>query len=198
MLAGVFNTPKTAAMYALGYAYDDVNREWVDPREGRVVGGSAYSLIEEEAALKAEHDTPAATATAAAAASAAAAATVQQSPDASTDADAKNRAARQRPPNARGLGGRRVIESTLYDALDIELDATLGTIKKSYYKMARKWHPDKNRPGDTEAHDKFMRVGVAYQVLSNEKSRRDYDAQGLSEVRRLVDALLKTIAHSSF
>lgn len=46
---------------------------------------------------------------------------------------------------------------------------------------ARDSHPDRN-PGDTEAHAKFQKIGEAYQVLSDEKLRANYDAGGKSHV----------------
>lgn len=42
-------------------------------------------------------------------------------------------------------------------------DASGESIKKQYYSLARKWHPDKN-PGDAGAHERFQQLGQAYQV----------------------------------
>ena len=55
-------------------------------------------------------------------------------------------------------------------------------------KMAKELHPDKNRH-DPNAHDKFQKVGEAYQVLSNDELRQKYDAQGKAalEHNSLVD-----------
>lgn len=49
-----------------------------------------------------------------------------------------------------------------YQLLDIKSDATQGQIKKAYYLMAMKYHPDKNK-GDLEAESKFKEVSEAYQ-----------------------------------
>ena len=43
--------------------------------------------------------------------------------------------------------------------------------------MAKKYHPDAN-PGNAEAKNHFLRVSQAYEVLSDERKRRDYDAFG--------------------
>ena len=127
-----------------------------------MVGSSAYSLEKEEAALRSEGKSAAEAAAAAAAAGGGGNHRGKNEEQESAAEKPKRR------PNARGVGGRRVKDPALYDALELELDATPGQIKKSYYRMARRWHPDKNAPGDREAHEKFTQVGVAYQVLSGE------------------------------
>jgi molecular chaperone DnaJ len=58
-----------------------------------------------------------------------------------------------------------------YRILEVEKNATDEEIKKSYRKLALKYHPDKS-PG-TE--DKFKEVAEAYEVLSNSEKRRKYD-----------------------
>lgn len=64
-----------------------------------------------------------------------------------------------------------------YELLGVEPNATDSEIKKAYYKLALKLHPDKNR-GDDSAALKFQQVGQAYQVLSNPTLRAQYDRQG--------------------
>ena len=65
----------------------------------------------------------------------------------------------------------------LYEELQITPDATQNQIKKAYYKRARDTHPDKHRD-DPEADAKFQKVGYAYQILIDEKSRKKYDTEG--------------------
>jgi dnaJ protein len=67
------------------------------------------------------------------------------------------------------------MEKDFYKALGVSKEATDEEIKKAYRKLARQYHPDRN-PGDKAAEDRFKEVGEAYQVLSNEADRKEYDA----------------------
>src|SRR5277367_4644862 len=64
-----------------------------------------------------------------------------------------------------------------YEVLGVARTATAEEIKKSYRKLAVKYHPDKN-PGDKSAEDKFKELGEAYEVLSNPDKRSAYDRFG--------------------
>ena len=75
---------------------------------------------------------------------------------------------------------RIVKDREYYDLLGVSTNATASEIKKSYYKKARVVHPDKN-PGDPEAATKFQALGHAYNVLSNEDLRANYDKNGKAE-----------------
>ena len=61
-----------------------------------------------------------------------------------------------------------------YKALGVPKTATAAEIKKSYRELARKWHPDANK-GSTEAEERFKEITEAYNVLSDEKQRKEYD-----------------------
>jgi molecular chaperone DnaJ len=61
-----------------------------------------------------------------------------------------------------------------YNVLGIEKSASKEDIKKAFYKLASKYHPDKK--GGDEA--KFKEVNEAYQVLSDDKKRKEYDTYG--------------------
>jgi len=61
-----------------------------------------------------------------------------------------------------------------YHVLGINENATLEDIKKSYRSMSLKYHPDRN-PNDNTSKDKFQKINEAYQILSNEHLKKDYD-----------------------
>ena len=62
-----------------------------------------------------------------------------------------------------------------YDILKIKKNASLEEIKKSYKKLARKWHPDKNVNNKEISEKKFKEISEAYNVLSDDTKRKDYD-----------------------
>jgi molecular chaperone DnaJ len=72
--------------------------------------------------------------------------------------------------------------STLYETLGVAKNASQDEIKKAYRKLARKYHPDRN-PGDDEAEAKFKEVQTAYDVLSDEDKRKQYDRVGSTNGR---------------
>ncbi|KAG8007890.1 DnaJ-like protein subfamily B member 9 [Nibea albiflora] len=63
-----------------------------------------------------------------------------------------------------------------YDTLNVEPTATDSQIKKSFRKLAMKYHPDKNKSADAEK--TFREIAEAYKVLSNKDQRRLYDNMG--------------------
>ena len=65
----------------------------------------------------------------------------------------------------------------LYEVLGISRSASQSEIKSAYRKLAVKYHPDKN-PGDKAAEEKFKKITAAYDVLSDETKRRQYDSYG--------------------
>ena len=64
-----------------------------------------------------------------------------------------------------------------YKILEVPRTATQEEIKKSYRKLAMKYHPDRNK-GDKTAESKFKGINEAYAVLSNEEKRKQYDTFG--------------------
>jgi len=64
-----------------------------------------------------------------------------------------------------------------YKILEVPKSASDKEIKKSYRKLARKYHPDVN-PNDNSAKQKFQQVNEANEVLSDPKKRKKYDKYG--------------------
>ncbi len=65
---------------------------------------------------------------------------------------------------------------SLYETLDVSSSASADEIKKAYRRLARKYHPDINKePG---AEEKFKEINAAYEILSDEKKRAQYDQFG--------------------
>lgn len=65
-----------------------------------------------------------------------------------------------------------------YKILGVSKEVSADDLKKSYRKLALRYHPDKN-PGDKEAEEKFKEISEAYDVLSNKDKRAAYDNPGL-------------------
>jgi len=62
-----------------------------------------------------------------------------------------------------------------YNTLGVSQEASQKEIKKAYYQLAKKYHPDTNK-GDNSAQKKFQEVSEAYECLSDESKRKQYDA----------------------
>lgn len=64
-----------------------------------------------------------------------------------------------------------------YTLLGVSKTASANELKKAYRKLAIKWHPDKNKD-DSTAEEKFKQISEAYEVLSDETKRAQYDQFG--------------------
>ena len=82
-------------------------------------------------------------------------------------------------------------DKDLYGILGVSKTATQKEIKKAYKRQAMKWHPDKNPNNVDEATQKFQEIGEAYEILSDENSRANYDRFG-------YDGLKNSFRNSNF
>ena len=64
-----------------------------------------------------------------------------------------------------------------YSILELSRDCTADEIKKSYRRLALRWHPDRN-PNNPQATETFKQISAAYQVLSQPDKRKLYDQYG--------------------
>jgi DnaJ-class molecular chaperone len=74
---------------------------------------------------------------------------------------------------------------TYYEILEIEKTASQEEIRKSYKKLAVKWHPDKNPTNKEEAEKRFKEISEAYEVLNDTEKRSIYDRHGLEGIKGL-------------
>uniref|UniRef100_A0A8C9ZTX3 DnaJ homolog subfamily A member 2 n=1 Tax=Sander lucioperca TaxID=283035 RepID=A0A8C9ZTX3_SANLU len=72
-----------------------------------------------------------------------------------------------------------VVDTKLYDILGVSPSATENELKKSYRKLAKEYHPDKN----PNAGDKFKEISFAYEVLTNPEKKELYDRYGEQGLR---------------
>lgn len=70
-----------------------------------------------------------------------------------------------------------------YKILGVPRNANLNQIKKAYRKLAKEFHPDKNKD-DPSAAEKFQDLGAAYEVLSDDDKRKTYDRGGEDALKR--------------
>ena len=72
------------------------------------------------------------------------------------------------------MATKDLYEKDYYAILGVDKNADGATIKKKYRQLARELHPDKTR-GDKKLEDRFKEVSEAYDILSDDKKRAEYD-----------------------
>jgi molecular chaperone DnaJ len=72
------------------------------------------------------------------------------------------------------MAAKDLYEKDYYAVLGVDKKADGGTIKKKYRQLARELHPDKTK-GDKKLEDRFKEVSEAYDILSDDKKRAEYD-----------------------
>ena len=72
------------------------------------------------------------------------------------------------------MAAKDLYEKDYYAILGVDKKADAATIKKTYRALARELHPDKTK-GDKKLEDRFKAVSEAYDILSDDKKRREYD-----------------------
>ncbi|KAJ7553104.1 hypothetical protein O6H91_06G084400 [Diphasiastrum complanatum] len=76
-------------------------------------------------------------------------------------------------------GRQEMASKDLYEVLGINKGASQAELKKAYYEMAKKHHPDMNK-SDPDAEKKFQEIQQAYEVLKDDEKRAMYDRVGHS------------------
>lgn len=98
------------------------------------------------------------------------------------------------PSGDYGGKNRRVKDDHFYKVLGVQPNASSSTIKKNYYKLAREFHPDRATSDDSHRDAesnkrKFQEIAQAYQVLSDDQLRKEYDTNGISTDLNAADSV---------
>lgn len=153
---GLINTPTSVSASTAGKYWDEEKRVWIFYNL-TTEAAEVLAMSEEEYAKKIE-------------ASFASAQADGQAPEGATATESEP----ARP-------AKKVADTEYYDILGVAPQATAAEIKKAYYQKAKAHHPDRH-PGDPSAHETFQRIGQAYQILSDDNLRANYDASGKGDV----------------
>ncbi|KAG6414109.1 hypothetical protein SASPL_126827 [Salvia splendens] len=83
-------------------------------------------------------------------------------------------------------------QKSLYEILGVEKQASHQEIKKAYYKLALRLHPDKN-PGNEEAKEKFQQLQKVISILGDEEKRAVYDQTGCVDDADLAGDVIQNL-----
>ena len=75
----------------------------------------------------------------------------------------------------------------LYEILNVNKNSSKQEIKKSYYKLAKKYHPDRFSGSDNE----FKKISFAYQILSDDNLRNNYDSNNKEDLYDIFQSIIK-------
>lgn len=76
-------------------------------------------------------------------------------------------------------------DTKLYDILKVTKNSSPAEIKKSYRKLAMKYHPDRNKDNLESSEKKFKEISMAYDVLSDSEKKKKYDSFGLEGMQQM-------------
>ncbi len=82
-----------------------------------------------------------------------------------------------------------------YEVLGVPRDVSSEEIKKTFRRLARQYHPDVN-PGDESAEEKFKDINEAYDILSDETKRADYDQLIFGKSKRKTTKVKQTVSRN--
>lgn len=162
---GLYNTPSTISAMSEGKDWDEEKREWI-----------VYDLVKESTEIlpMTEEDYLKFIKTQASN-------SLEHGKSSGEPSNTANETSSSSSSSSASRPVKTVPNTEYYDILDVPPNATQAEIKKAYYKKAKQSHPDRH-PNDPDAHAKFQQIGHAYQVLSDEKLRHNYDTHGKDSV----------------
>jgi molecular chaperone DnaJ len=77
-----------------------------------------------------------------------------------------------------------------YTTLGLDKKCSKSDIDSAYRTLAIRWHPDKNKDNRETAEKRFREISKAYQILSDEQSRKNYDKHGVVDMSGSTDNLI--------
>ncbi|MDD4067118.1 MAG: DnaJ domain-containing protein [Clostridia bacterium] len=79
------------------------------------------------------------------------------------------------------------MENNLYEILEVSPNASTEVIEKAYKTLAKKYHPDTYKADKRYASSMIKKINNAYDILSNEEKRKEYDEQLKYEMQKDIE-----------